>query len=176
MDESLQHKLLYDNLDLIMRHRDEIMKTSRYANIDVHYALRGGGAYVGPIAFSKKLTVAGMPVTVSLTLKSLLEIWVMATFKTMCSCGETAYICSFGGSPLSGVAVASAYCPHCKNVIRGIKGRKFRSFVTPVQNALASEDAAISQRITSGVFCMVNEPCSLETMISELKLKDFVAT
>ena len=45
-----KRKLLFDNLDLIMRHRDEIMKTPRYAKIDVHYALRGGGAYIGPIA------------------------------------------------------------------------------------------------------------------------------
>lgn len=42
-----KRKLLFDNLDLIMRHRDEIMKTPRYAQIDMHYALRGGGGLAG---------------------------------------------------------------------------------------------------------------------------------
>ena len=36
-----KRKLLFDNLDLIMRHRDEILKTPRYARVDAHYALRG---------------------------------------------------------------------------------------------------------------------------------------
>ena len=82
MAEILQQKrqLLFDNLNLIMRHRQEILNTPRYANIDVHYALRGGGAYVGSFTFRKQLVVAGKPVTVNLTLKSLLSIWVMAAF------------------------------------------------------------------------------------------------
>lgn len=166
-----KRKLLFDNLDLIMRHRDEILNAPRYANIDVHYALRGGGAYVGSLAFRKKLAIAGMPVTVNLTLGSLLGIWGTATYKVNCNCGNTAYIRSFGGSPLSGVAVASAYCPHCKNEIRGIKGRKFRNFVAPVENALASEEALVSRAFISGVFGKVNELCSLEKMIQELKLR-----
>ena len=170
-----KRKLLFNNFDLIMRHRGEILNTPRYANIDVHYALRGGGAYVGPFAFCKKLAIAGRHVTINLTLGSLLEIWGTAAYKVNCSCGNTAYIRSFGGSPLSGVAVASAYCPHCKNEIRGIKGRKFKSFVAPVENALASEEALVSQAFSSGVFGKVNELCSLETMIQELKLKEYEA-
>ena len=178
MAEILQQKrqLLFDNLNLIMRHRQEILNTPRYANIDVHYALRGGGAYVGAFTFRKQLVVAGKPVTVNLTLKSLLSIWVMAAFKVMCKCGETAYICSFAGSPLSGVAVASAYCPYCKNEIHGIKGRTFKSYVAPLERAFASEEAAVSQAITSGMPDKVVEPCSLETMIQELRLKECEAT
>ena len=174
MAEILQQKrqLLFDNLNLIMRHRQEILNTPRYANIDVHYALRGGGAYVGAFTFRKQLVVAGNPVTVNLTLKSLLSIWVMAAFKVMCRCGETAYICSFAGSPLSGVAVASAYCPYCKNEIHGIKGRTFKSFVAPLERAFASEEATVSQAFTAGVFGKESEPCSLETMIQELRLKE----
>ena len=178
MAETLQQKrqLLFDNLNLIMRHRQEILNTPRYANIDVHYALRGGGAYVGAFTFRKQLVVAGNPVTVNLTLKSLLSIWVMAAFKVMCNCGETAYICSFAGSPLSGVAVASAYCPYCKNEIHGIKGRTFKTFVAPLERAFASEEVAVSQAFTSGVFGKVGELCSLEKMLSELKMKECEAT
>ena len=168
-------QLLFDNLNLIMRHRQEILNTPRYANIDAHYALRGGGAYVGAFTFRKQLVVAGKPVTVNLTLKSLLSIWVMAAFKVMCKCGETAYICSFAGSPLSGVAVASAYCPYCKNEIHGIKGRTFKTFVAPLERTFANEEATVSQAITSGVLDKVVEPCSLETMIQELKLKEYEA-
>lgn len=168
-----KRKLLYDNLDLIMRHRQEIQDMPRYANIDVHYALRGGAAYVGPIAFRKKLAIAGTPFTINLTLKSLLWIWTTAAFKVTCRCGETAYIRSFGGSPLSGVAVASAYCSHCKNEIREIKDRKFRSLAAPAQNILGSEEAVISQRFSAGAFGKASELCSLEKMIQELKLKEY---
>ena len=82
-----KRKLLFDNLDLIMRHRDEIMKTPRYAKIDVHYALRGGGAYIGPIAMQRRFSAAGVPVTVGITLGSLLGIWGAATYKVNCGCG-----------------------------------------------------------------------------------------
>ena len=175
-DVENERKLLYDNLDLIIRHRGEILNTPRYANIDVHYALQGGGAYVGPFAFRKKLAIAGMPVTVNLTLGSLLGIWGNTAYKVNCCCGNTAYIRSFGGSPLSGVAIASAYCPHCKNEIRGIKGRKFRGFVSPVENALASEETLVSQTFSSGVFGKASELCSLEKMLSELKLREYETT
>jgi hypothetical protein len=168
-----KRKLLFDNLDLIMRHRDEIMKTPRYAKIDAHYALRGGGAYIGPIAMRRRFCAAGVPVTVGITLGSLLEISGTATHKVNCGCGNTAYIRSFGGSPLSGMSVAGAICPHCKNEIHGIRSRSFGEYVRPVQNALGSEEAAVSQAFTSGVSGKVCERCSLEKMISELKMREF---
>ncbi len=168
-----KRKLLFDNLDLILRHRDEIMRTPRYARIDAHYALRGGGAYIGPIAMRRKFSAAGVPVTVNITLGALLGIWDTATYKVDCSCGNTAYIRSFGGSPLTGMSVAGAICPHCKNEIHGIRSRPFGDYVRQVRNALDSEETAVSQAFTSGVFGKVNELCSLEKMISELKLREY---
>ena len=168
-----KRKLLFDNLDLILRHRDEIMNTPRYAKIDAHYALRGGGAYIGPIAMRRRFSAAGVPVTVNITLGALLGIWDKATYKVDCSCGNTAYIRSFGGSPLTGMTVAGAICPHCKNEIHGIRSRPFGDYVRQVRNALDSEEAAVSQAFTSGVFGKVSELCSLEKMISELKLREY---
>ena len=168
-----KRKLLFDNLDLILRHRDEIMRTPRYARIDAHYALRGGGAYIGPIAMRRRFSAVGVPVTVNITLGALLGIWDTATYKVDCSCGNTAYIRSFGGSPLTGMSVAGAVCPHCKNEIHGIRSRPFGDYVRQVRNALDSEEAAVSQAFTSGVFGKVNELCSLEKMISELKLREY---
>ena len=168
-----KRKLLFDNLDLIMRHRDEIMNTPRYAKIDAHYALRGGGAYIGPIAMRRRFSAAGVPVTVNITLGALLGIWDTATYKVDCSCGNTAYIRSFGGSPLTGMTVAGAICPHCKNEIHGIRSRPFGDYVRQVQNALDSEETAVSQAFASGTFGKVSELCSLEKMISELKLKEY---
>ena len=168
-----KRKLLFDNLDLIMRHRDEIMNMPRYAKIDAHYALRGGGAYIGPIAMRRRFSAAGVPVTVNITLGALLGIWDTATYKVDCSCGNTAYIRSFGGSPLTGMSVAGAICPHCKNEIHGIRSRPFGDYVRQVQNALDSEETAVSQAFASGTFGKVSELCSLEKMISELKLKEY---
>lgn len=168
-----KRKLLFDNLDLIMRHRDEIMNMPRYAKIDAHYALRGGGAYIGPIAMRRRFSAAGVPVTVNITLGALLGIWDTATYKVDCSCGNTAYISSFGGSPLTGMTVAGAICPHCKNEIHGIRSRPFGDYVRQVQNALDSEETAVSQAFASGTFGKVSELCSLEKMISELKLKEY---
>ena len=168
-----KRKLLFDNLDLIMRHRDEIMNTPRYAKIDAHYALRGGGAYIGPLAMRRRFSAAGVPVTVNITLGALLGIWDTATYKVDCSCGNTAYIRSFGGSPLTGMSVAGAICPLCKNEIHGIRSRPFGEYVRQVQNALDGEEGAVSQAFASGTFGKVSELCSLEKMISELKLKEY---
>lgn len=168
-----KRKLLFDNLDLIMRHRDEIMNMPRYAKIDAHYALRGGGAYIGPIAMRRRFSAAGVPVTVNITLGALLGIWDTATYKVDCSCGNTAYIRSFGGSPLTGMSVAGAICPHCKNEIHGIRSRPFGDYVRQVQNALDGEEGAASQAFASGTFGKVSELCNLEKMISELKLKEY---
>jgi hypothetical protein len=168
-----KRKLLFDNLDLIMRHRDEIMNMPRYAKIDAHYALRGGGAYIGPIAMRRRFSAAGVPVTVNITLGALLGIWDTATYKVDCSCGNTAYIRSFGGSPLTGMTVAGAICPHCKNEIHGIRSRPFGDYVRQVQNALDSVETAVSQAFASGTFGKVSELCCLEKMISELKLKEY---
>ena len=171
-----KRKLLYDNLDLIMRHREDILNTPRYARIDVHYALHGGAAYIGPMAMQRRICADGVQIKVGITLGSLLGIWEIATYKVNCSCGNTAYIRSFGGSPLSGVSVAGAYCPHCKNEIHGIRSRSLGDYVRPVENALASEEALVSQAFTSRVFGKPGELCSLEKMLSELKLREYEAS
>ena len=49
-------------------------------------------------------------------------------------------------------------------------------YVRSVENALASEEALVSQAFTSGVFGKPGELCSLEKMLSELKLKEYEAS
>ena len=67
--------LLYNNLDLILRHREEIIATPRYANIDVQYAIKGGGLYVGHLSAVRHFNFVGTLVSIGLKLSSLLEIW-----------------------------------------------------------------------------------------------------
>ena len=167
-----KRNLLFENLELILRHKDEIVNSPRYANIDVHYALQGGGAYIGPIHFQRRFNAAGTMVTVNLKLKSLLKIWENETYKVCCDCGATAYIRYFAGSPLSGASVATAYCPCCKKEIREIKGQRFSGFAGPVQNALDGDVAAFFQCFTTKAFDK-EDLCSLEKLILELRLKEF---
>lgn len=54
-----KYNLFYENLDLIMRHKDESIATPRYANIDAHYLLEGGGCYVGRLCTSRQINIAG---------------------------------------------------------------------------------------------------------------------
>ena len=128
-EKSLERKkkLLFDNLDLIMRHRDEILATPRYANIDAHYAIKGGGLYVGPLQTSRAFNIAGSIVRVGLRLATLLRVWETDQFKVECKCGGTAVIRSFTGSPLSGGSQATAVCPKCKKEIH-VKNRSFGGY------------------------------------------------
>ena len=101
-------KLFYENLDLILRHRDEICATARYANIDAHYLIQGGGLYVGPLATARQFNFSGTLLNITLKLSTLLEIWNSEQFQIKCKCGDTAVIRSFSGSPLSGSSRATA--------------------------------------------------------------------
>ena len=103
-----KHKLFYDNLGLIWRHKDEILASPQYASIDVHYAIKGGGLYVGPLQTSRRFNIAGSIVTVNLRLATLLRVWETDQFQVGCSCGGTAFIRSFTGSPLSGSSQATS--------------------------------------------------------------------
>jgi hypothetical protein len=67
-----KYNLFYENLDLIMRHKDEIIATPRYANIDAHYLLEGGGCYVGRLCTSRQINIAGTLITFNLKLGTLL--------------------------------------------------------------------------------------------------------
>ena len=162
-------KLLYDNLELIMRHREEIVATPRYANIDAHYAIKGGGCYVGPISTSRRYDFAGSSIIINLSLGSLLELWNTEQFRVECGCGGSAVIRSFSGSPLSGVSVASAYCPQCKKAIRGIRNRSFGGYMGLLRTKL---DQIAENALNSGLRSD-GQACNLETMINELKLKEF---
>ena len=197
-EKSLERKkkLLFDNLDLIMRHRDEILATPRYANIDAHYAIKGGGLYVGPLHTSRAFNIAGSIVGVNLRLATLLHIWETDQFRVDCKCGSTALIRSFSGSPLSGSSRATAYCPECKQETH-VSNRSFGNYFWYLQKNLSEDvetvarhviakwtlaEAEHEKKVTEGKyndprpgddFHGDGTPCNLETMINELKLKEF---
>jgi hypothetical protein len=189
--------LLYNNLDLILRHRDEIIANPRYANIDVQYAIKGGGLYVGPLSTVRQFNFAGTLVSINLKLSTLLEVWDNEQFKVECECGGTAVIRSFTGSPLSGGSQATAVCPKCKKEIH-VKNRNFGGYcglmrigldrdiekvvksiiakwtlaeVAYEKNAAEGKDA--KWRKAGRELHDDGEPCNLETMLNELKLKEF---
>ena len=188
-------KLLYDNLDLILRHRDEILATPRYANIDAHYAIKVGGLYVGPLSTSRAFNIAGSIVRVNLRLATLLRIWETDQFKVECKCGSTALIRSFTGSPLSGSSRATAYCPECKQEAH-VANRSFGGYFWYLQTKLNEEtekfakaiiakwtlaEAEYEKKVEKGnykdprpgaEFHGDSEYCDLETMINELKMKE----
>lgn len=189
--------LLYNNLDLILRHRDEIIATPRYANIDVQYAIKGGGLYVGHLSAVRHFNFAGTLVSIGLKLSSLLKIWDNEQFKVECKCGGTALIRSFSGSPLSGGSQATAVCPKCKREIR-VNNRSFggycglmsighdRDIEKVVKSIIAKwilAEVAYGKNAAEGKDAKWKkagrelhddgEPCNLETMINELKLKEF---
>jgi len=192
-----RYALFYDNLDLILRHRDEIRGTPRYANIDAHYLVRGGGLYVGPLATARRYNFAGTLVNIDLRLSTLLEIWDNDPFKVECKCGGTAVIRSFSGSPLSGGSQATAVCPCCKKQIH-VGNRSFGKYYGLLRIMIDREvemgarnfvarwthaEAKYERRVAEGENAKWNkagselhgdgEPCSLETMINELRLKEF---
>ena len=190
-----KYELFYDNLDLILRHRDEILATPRYANIDVHYVLGGGGCYIGPISTTRSYNFAGTQVNINLKLGALLELWNTDTFRVGCKCGGTAVIRYFSGSPLSGASVAAAACPKCKEVLHGIRSRSFGDYMGTMLTKLAentekvikdiiakstlaeaecvkkNDEGKFSRSCRPGGEIRGEEPaCSLETMINELKM------
>ena len=150
-----RYRLFYDNLDLILRHKDEILATPRYANIDAHYLLKGGGLYVGHLNMARQFNIAGNIITVNLRLASLFKIWGSDQFRVECECDTTTFIRGFAGSPLSGSSQASAICPKCKKIVQGKSARWFT-----VGDAFKND----------------GEICELETMINELRLKEFNAS
>ncbi|SIN92659.1 hypothetical protein [Fibrobacter sp. UWB11] len=200
MSYERKYKLFFENIDLIMRHRDEILSTPRYANIDAHYALGGGGCYIGPISTSRRYSFAGTLVNINLKLGALLELWDTDTFRVGCKCGGTAVIRYFSGSPLSGASVAAAACPKCKEVLHGIRSRSFGDYMGTMLTKLAENtekvikdiiakwtlaEAECVKKNAEGKFSRSCRPggeirgeepaCSLETMINELRLKEFGA-
>lgn len=201
MKKSCERKkaLFYDNLDLILRHRDEIRGTPRYANIDAHYLVRGGGLYLGPLSMARRYNFAGTLVNINLKLSTLLEVWDNAQFKVECSCGGTAVIRSFAGSPLSGGSQATAICPCCKKEIC-VRNRSFggyygllrimidRDIEKVARNIVARwthAEVEYGKKVSEGKDAKWNkagsefygdgEFCNLETMINELKMKEFKA-
>lgn len=191
-------KLLFDNLDLILRHKDEILETPRYANIDAHYAIKGGGCYVGPISTSKHYNFAGTLVIINLKLGELLELWDNEQFKIPCKCGSTAVIHYFSGSPLSGGSIATSICPNCKEQIHNIRGRSFGKYMGHLLLKMRESTEKVAKSVTAqwtlaeseyekkvaeghsscwyrkgAEFHGDGKSCDLETMINELQLKEF---
>ena len=198
-EKSLERKkkLLFDNLDLIMRHKEEICATPRYANIDVHYAIKSGGLYIGPVPTLKRYQCAGASVKICLRLSSLLEIFSTDAYRVDCKCGSTAFIRGYTGSSLSGGSQATAFCPRCKNEIR-IGNRSYGDYVAPLLSKMNNEittgakdiiakwaqaEAEHEKKAAQGrssqwsgpscEFCGDEKPCNLETLLNELRLKEF---
>jgi len=191
-----KHKLFYDNLGLIWRHKDEILASPRYASIDVHYVIKGGGLYVGPLQTSRRFNIAGSIVTVNLRLATLLRVWETDQFQVDCSCGGTAFIRSFTGSPLSGSSQATSYCPECQKETH-VGNRSFGKYFWFLQTKLSEDVETVARdfigkwtlaeveyekKIAEGKtkdpkpgaeFHSDEQYCNLETMIQELKLKEF---
>lgn len=171
-------KLLFDNLDLILRHREEILATPHYRNIDVHYAVEGGGCYIGPLRTARQFNIAGTLVNINLKLGALLEVWDTDQFKVECKCGGTAVIYYFAGSPLSGCSVATAFCPKCKEKIHGISNRRFADYYGLLKNRLdecielVAKSFVANCRAGNG-FHGDGNACNLETMINELKIGEY---
>lgn len=188
-------KLLYDNLDLILRHRDEILATPQYANIDAHYAIKGAGLYTGPLHTSLAFNIAGSTIRVNLRLATLLRIWETDQFKVECKCGGTAVIRSFTGSPLSGSSRATAYCPECKQEAH-VANRSFGGYFWYLQTKLNEEaekfakaiiakwtlaETEHEKKVAEGKYRdprpgaeihSDSEYCDMGTMINELKMKE----
>ena len=194
-----KYSLFYESLDLILRHRDEICATARYANIDAHYLIRGGGLYVGPLATARQFNFSGTLVNINLKLSTLLEIWNSEQFQIKCKCGDTAVISSFSGSPLSGSSRATAICPNCKKE-SSIGNRSFGKYYSLMLKNIGNDIEKVAKNIIakwslaeltydkkvnegnaskwSGIGYELygdGEICDLETMINELKMKEFEA-
>jgi len=192
-----KYQLFYDNLDLILRHKDEILATPRYANIDAHYLLKGGGLYVGHLNMARQFNIAGNVVIINLRLASLFKIWGSDQFRVECECGTTTFIRGFAGSPLSGSSQASAICPKCKKIVR-VDNRSFGAYCGIVNAAYAEDiekfakalmtkwtlaEVEYEKKIVQGksarwftvgdAFKDDGEICELETMINELKFKEY---
>ena len=192
-----KRKLLYQELDLILRHKSEVLATPRYADIDVHYAFSGFVGYARASTRSD-LSLGSSWAVVNLSLASLLKIWEEEHFQVKCDCGGTAYIYKFGGMPGSGASYASAFCPHCKQEIHNIRNRSpwkyyhiatdaFTAEVTRfVENFLDKWKIANEKYLenlkdehrnprTQPVNMLRGDaaPCCIETLIQELRLKEF---
>lgn len=195
-----KYQLFYDNLDLILRHKDEILATPRYANIDAHYLLKGGGLYVGHLNTARQFNIAGNGVTINLRLASLFKIWETDQFRVECGCGTKTFIRGFAGSPLSGSSQASAICPKCKKIVR-VGNRSFGAYYGIAKGAYAEDierfakalmskwtlaEVEYEKKIAQGHSVRWSrageelkgdgEICELETMINELRLKEFKAS
>ncbi|MBR3071716.1 hypothetical protein [Fibrobacter sp.] len=189
-----KRKLLLETLGMLVRHKDEIFATPRYANIDVHYIFEDSVK----VRTSCEFNFCGAPVSINLRLATLLKIWNCEQFTVECDCGATAVVYKFVDSPSSGSCVASALCPCCKKEIHDIKCRPSSDYVHVVNNFFIEDMTAVAKnflakwRLAKKVFQEKVENgkngrklqtadrvygdydlCSLETMIQELQLKEF---
>ncbi len=94
-----RYALLLENLSLLFEYRRQIENLPKYANTPIEF-LSLGFAYR------------------QLDLRHLFLLWDNPSFQTLCDCGNTAVVTSFGGSPFSGLFSATAICPHCQKTFR----------------------------------------------------------
>ncbi len=84
------------HLDVLWKYREEIRKDDRYRKVPIDFLYR---------------ILSGAPVPVSIG--ALFGLWNDPMFQSKCDCGETGFVVSFCGSPLSGCYGAHILCPHC---------------------------------------------------------------
>lgn len=189
-----KRKLLLESLGMILRHKDEIISTPRYANIDVHFIFDDSAK----VRTSCEFNFCGAPVSINLRLATLLKIWDNEQFKIECDCGADAIIYKFKSSSPSDDCVATALCPCCKKEIHNIKSVPPSDYVHIVNNFFIDDMTAVARnflakwRLAKKVFQEKikngqngrklqtadklygdSDLCSLETMIQELQLKEF---
>ena len=190
-------KLLFDALGMILRHKDEIIETPRYANIDIHYILQDISDFA-KVRTSCEFNFCGAPVSINMRLATLLKIWSHEQFKVECDCGATAVLYKFKDSATSGMCVASAFCPCCKKKFEVSKNAPPSYYAHTINNFFIDDMTAVAKnflskwRLAKKVYQEKVENgqngrklqtadrlygdsdlCSLETMIQELQLKEF---
>ena len=194
---SRKRKLLLDALGMILRHKDEIIATPRYANIDVHYVLEGFSDST-KLRTRCEFSFCGAPVSINMRLVTLLKIWDDEEFKTKCDCGAPAVLYKFKDNSSSGSSTVSAFCPCCKKEFQVVMNTPPSYFAHTINKSFNEDMTAVAKnflskwRLAKKVFPENtkneqnsrkqqtadrlygdNELCNLETMIQELQLKEF---
>ncbi|MBO7500641.1 MAG: hypothetical protein J6Z50_06875 [Fibrobacterales bacterium] len=177
-------ELLYDNMDLLIRHRKEIQESPRYANVDASFALDG----FMPCCFFfsddvRRLAEGAGGDEVRLSLSSLLDIWETDVFKDRCHCGVGR--CD-GTTRLVRVFIyyGTWNSRRCRGVYRCLKcGRTWRgggelapSLVREVVERIFDAQVEKASAALAEKPVAEGEPeATIETVIRELRQQDGVA-
>ncbi len=103
-------KIFCENLDLILKHSDQIIARPEFFYIR-HSWMMVGAMYVG---------------SNYIPLGVLLLLWQSGRWTTEClGCGGKAYIYKIAGSPLSGSHYCHAFCPVCAETLNSKQSKGF---------------------------------------------------